>query len=288
MNIRIVSPSGAIDPEYIDLATQKLTSWGHRVVVGQNAKNHFGYFAGTANERTDDLNNAFADENTDIILCSRGGYGLQQIVDKVQIPHGCNKLVLGFSDITCLHLLLYKRNIPSLHSIMCKHISTLPENAEPILQLRKILSGEPVQYQLKTGTESRDGIAEGKIIGGNLSVFAGLIGTPYFPDFEENTILFLEDLCEPQYKIDRMLHQLRLAGVFSRIKGLIVGQFSDCDTREGFPTTITEHVASFTQPYSYPVWTDFPAGHVEDNRPLWFGKHCTVKIRNGIGNLKFE
>ncbi len=287
MNIKIVSPSGAIDPQYIDIAYRRLTDWGHSVCVGKYAKNHYGCFGGTANERAEDLSNAFADENTDFILCSRGGYGLQQIIDKVHIPENCRKTVMGFSDITCLHLKLFKKGIASVHSIMCKHISTLPDNAEPIQQVKNILSGKPLEYQLKTGNNSRNGFAQGKIIGGNLSVFAGLIGTPYFPDFNDNIILFLEDLCEPQYKIDRMLHQLRLAGVFAKIKGLIIGQFSDCETREGFPETITDLVTEFASQYHYPVWTDFPAGHVDDNLPLWFGKDFTMQLSDGVGILKF-
>ncbi|MBR1809448.1 MAG: LD-carboxypeptidase [Paludibacteraceae bacterium] len=276
MHIRIVSPSSVIDPKYIDGAQQVLQSWGHEVSIAPHAKGRYGGAAGTTEERLQDLNDAFADPSVDMILCSRGGYGLAQIIDQVRVnPH---KLLAGFSDITCLHCLCGKEGIPSLHSIMAKHIATLPADSEPIKALRAVLSGEDIRYTLPLSPYSREGEAAGILRGGNLSVFYGLQRTP-FQVIDKDSILFIEDIDEPQYHIDRMLQNLRLSGVMKNIKGLIVGQFSDCaDDVERMSCTLRETISRASADYAYPVLTDFPAGHVELNLPVFMNTPCHIKV----------
>ena len=138
-HIRIVSPSGAIDPAYIDGAATRLRAWGYIVSEGAHARERWGRFAGTDEDRLADLTEALMDPTVDAILCSRGGYGLQRIIDRVP---PITKPIIGFSDITELHQLSAISGQPSLHGIMCKHIATLPEDSEPILALRKALAGE--------------------------------------------------------------------------------------------------------------------------------------------------
>lgn len=275
MHIRIVSPSAAIDPKYIDQAQLVLQSWGHIVSIAPHAKGAYGGAAGTPQERLQDLNEAFADENVDAILCSRGGYGLAQIIDKV-IPNS-NKLLIGFSDITCLHCLCGTHNIPSLHGIMAKHIARLQADSRPLTALRNILEGEDIYYSLPAGNFSRNGETQAMLRGGNLSVFYGLQRTPY-QVIDTDSILFIEDIDEPHYHIDRMMQNMRMSGVLKNIKGFIVGQFSGCQDDERMSCTLAETFIKAVADYNYPVLTDFPAGHVDLNMPIFMNTLCHIKV----------
>ena len=158
-HIRIVSPSGAIDPAYIDAAVSRLRAWGYIVSEGAPARDTWGRFAGTDDDRLADLANALNDSSVDAILCSRGGYGLQRIIDRLPVV---TKPIIGFSDITALHQLAVIGGQDSVHGIMCKHIATLPEDSEPILVLRKVLEGEPLEYCWASHPLNRSGDAEGR------------------------------------------------------------------------------------------------------------------------------
>lgn len=275
MNIRIVSPSATIDPKYIDGAKQVLESWGHQVSIASHAKGRYGGAAGTKEERLQDLNDAFAAPEVDAILCSRGGYGLAQIVDKVQFRQG--KLLLGFSDITCLHCLCANHNTPSLHSIMAKHIATLPEDSEPMTALKAILNGGDIRYCLPTDPRSRQGKAKGILRGGNLAVFGGLQGTPLEVK-KQDTVLFIEDVTEPHYRVDRMLQNLRMSGLLASCKAFIVGQFTDCEDDPRLSCTLEENILGVLREYDIPLLYNFPAGHVDYNLPLMLNHEVEIEI----------
>ncbi len=283
MHIRIVSPSSAIDPKYIDGAQEVLQSWGHSVTVAPHAKGHYGGFAGTPEERLQDLNEAFADPEVDMILCSRGGYGLAQIIDRVQVAEG--KLLAGFSDITCLHCLCARHDMVSLHSIMAKHIATLPADSLPMQTMRTILQGGDICYTLPVSPFSREGETEGILRGGNLSVFYGLQRTPY-ELIDKDSILFIEDIDEPQYHIDRMLQNLRMSGVMHNVKGLVVGQFADCKDDERMACSLQETIQKASAQENYPVLADFPAGHVDLNLPMFMNAPCSIKIKGETAVFK--
>lgn len=268
-HIRIISPSGAIEPEYITRAQQRLESWGFRVSLGAHAFTQWGRFAGTCEERLADINEAFSDPNIDIILCSRGGYGLQQIIDKIQLPM-CAKeeypLLVGFSDITALHALMSLHGVPSLHASMCKALATLPEDS-PALQATKMA----LMGTYKSVIPAFPGKS---IIGGNLSVLYGLQGTPYslnaiMDQCEEAPVLLIEDIGERHYHIDRMLNNLRMSGVLARLSGVIVGQFTDCDDDPKMGCTLQESIKQVFAGYDYPVIFEAPYGHVDDNIPIF-------------------
>ena len=285
MRIRIVSPSGAVEPNYIDGAQQVLEQWGHEVSIGIHAKGRFAGFAGTREERLSDLNEAYDDPQVDAILCSRGGYGLAQIIDKVNINP--QKLLIGYSDITCLHCLYGMNEATSLHSIMAKHIATLHEDSEPMQFLRAILDGKRrFSYQLPTNELSRLGSAQGILRGGNLSVLYGLQGTPYQIK-ADNAILFIEDIGEPQHQIDRILQSLRMSRVFDKINGLIVGQFTDCADDDRLGCTLKQAILNAVSEYSFPVVMDFPAGHVEYNLPLLMNTKCELQVTRQLTQLSF-
>lgn len=271
-HIRIISPSGFIDPTYIDQATSRLRAWGYKVSEGAHARAQWGRFAGTDEERLQDIKEALEDPTVDFILCARGGYGLQRIIDRIA-PIG--KPIIGFSDITALHQLSAYYDQFSIHGIMCKHIATLPEDSEPMMALRRLLADERMEYHWPAHPLNQLGTAYAPIVGGNLSVLYGLQGTRYgLRDElfrEQFPILLIEDICERHYHIDRMIRNLKLSGVLAHLSGLIVGQFTDCEDDPGMGCTIYETIKEAVAEYDYPMLFDAPIGHVERNLPLWLG-----------------
>ena len=285
-SIRIISPSGVIEPSYIDGAHARLRAWGYKVSEGAHARNAYGRFAGTDEERLSDLIDALNDPTVDIILCSRGGYGLQRIIDRVP---PITKPIIGFSDITALHQLSALSHQPSVHGIMCKHITTLPEESEPIQAMKKLLSGETLEYRWTAHPLNRKGNASAPIIGGNLSVLYGLQATPYglssvISNFkfqisnDQKPLLLIEDICERHYHIDRMIRNLRMSGVLENLSGLIVGQFTDCEDDELMNQSVYETIREAVEDYDYPVVFNAPVGHVEKNMPLWLGTTAYLSV----------
>ena len=276
-HIRIISPSGVIDPTYIDQASSRLRAWGYKVSEGAHARERWGRFAGTDEERLQDIKEALEDPTVDFILCARGGYGLQRIIDRIA-PIG--KPIIGFSDITALHQLSAYHDQFSIHGIMCKHIATLPEDSEPIMALRRLLADERMDYHWPAHPLNQLGTAYAPIVGGNLSVLYGLQGTRYgLRDElfrEQFPILLIEDICERHYHIDRMIRNLKLSGVLAHLSGLIVGQFSDCEDDPGMGCTIYETIKEAVADYDYPILFNAPIGHVEHNLPLRL--HSTIRM----------
>lgn len=272
-HIRIISPSGAIDPSLIDGAALRLLSWGYRVSVAPHARGCVGRFAAEDSGRLADFNNALADPGIDIILCSRGGYGLQRIIQDIRIPAGNAPLLVGFSDITAAHALFGKSGRPSLHASMCKALATLPDDLPAMQALRRALEGCPMRYSLPPHPFQRNGDCKGRLIGGNLSVLYGLQGTfislrELIASCPEPPVLFLEDIGERHYHIDRMMRNLDLSGIFRHIGGLVVGQFTDCPDDPGMGGSVLQTLAEVVRPYSFPVLFNFPAGHIDGNMPL--------------------
>ena len=275
--IRIVSPSGAIEPAFIDGATERLRGWGYEVTEGRHARDRWGRFAGTDEDRLADLIEALHDPSVDAILCSRGGYGLQRIIDRVP---KITKPIIGFSDITALHQLSAISNQPSVHGIMCKHIATLPEESEPIQALKRLLNGEAIEYRWESHPLNTPGKACAPIVGGNLSVLYGLQGTKFgltqSAIRDQFPILLIEDIGERHYHIDRMMRNLRMSGVLAHLSGLIVGQFSDCEDDPLMQQTVYETIKEVVADYNYPILFNAPFGHVEHNLPLWFERHASI------------
>ena len=279
MHIRIISPSGAIDPVFIDRAAARLRGWGHEVSEGIHARGHWGRFAGTDEERLKDIQDAMQEPSVDAVLCSRGGYGLQRIIDRVP---NITKPVIGFSDITALHQLSAISSQQSVHAVMCKHIATLPEDSEPIAALRRVLEGKSVEYHIAPHPLNRYGEATAPVIGGNLSVLYGLQGTPYSLQqsaiSSQAPILLIEDIAERHYHIDRMMRNLKMSGVLGHLGGLVVGQFSECEDDPGMNCTVYETIKEAVAEYDYPVLFNAPFGHVEHNLPVWLGKETQLSI----------
>lgn len=283
--IAICSPAGRIKENIVNDAAQVLRAQGYRVEIMPHALGQSGNFSGTPDERYADIKAAFADPETRAILCSRGGYGVVHIMDRLAaLPLEKDpKWVIGFSDISALHALMATKGIASIHSSMCAHIkkgAADPDNRD----LFAILRGERPVHIFDSHDYDRQGLVTGILRGGNLAVLAELINTPY-DVFQPDTILFLEDVAEPIYKIERIFYQLRLSGVLAKIKGLIVGQFTEYkadDNYKDMETMIRDAVAG----YSFPVTYNVPIGHVDHNIPLIESAKVTLKVspsgRNSI------
>jgi len=277
--IRIISPAGTIDPEYIDGAIKVLTGWGFKVTEGESARAEYGRFAGTDEQRLQDLQDALDDTNVKAVLCSRGGYGVARIIDQIDFTGFVSspKWLIGFSDITILHNAITNLGISSIHGVMAKYFTELPVESEQLQRLKDILTGKFPLYNFQSQSNNRIGVVQGKLIGGNLSVLMGLRGSRFDLDYRD-AILFLEDVGEKPYQIDRMIQNLRFSGVLSQLSGLVLGQFSDCDEDPLMMESIQESILSAVSEYDYPVCFNFPAGHVDYNLPLILGGNVTLHI----------
>lgn len=285
-HIQIVSPSGVVCRDYVEGAAEVLRGKGYEVTIAPHAYSRYGRFAGTVEERLADINAALSDPSTDILLCSRGGYGMAQLVDRIVLPTGHCPLVVGFSDITCFHNLLGRRDIASLHGLMTKHLSSLPQEDRSMVAFFDVLEGKGIDYRLPPHRLNRLGSAEGVLRGGNLSVLYGSQGTPYA--LRRGGILFIEDIGERHYHIDRMLQNLRLSGVLSELSGLLVGQFTDCDDDPTMCRTVQETIRDMVEGYDYPVVFDFPAGHTDYNLPLLLNHRCCLRVGEDEVRLEQE
>ena len=277
--IRIISPSGIINPEYIDGAKKVFTTWGLQATEGEFARSEYGRFAGTKEQRIADLQQALDDPNVKAILCSRGGYGVAQIIDKIDFTSFAKspKWLIGFSDISILHNAISNLGIASIHGIMAKHITELPADAEQTQSLKSILFGHLPVYKVSNQPLNKTGQAQGNLIGGNLSVLMGMRGSKFDLPYQGN-ILFVEDIAEKPYHIDRMMQNLRFSGALAKLSGLVVGQFSDCEEDPLMMQTISEIISDAVRDYNYPVCFNFPAGHVDFNLPLLMGMPVNLNV----------
>jgi muramoyltetrapeptide carboxypeptidase len=278
--VRLVSPAGAIDAAWIQGASACLEQWGLRVKVGSHADARMGRFAGSANERRSDLQEALDDPDCSAIFCTRGGYGTVQLIEQLSLEgfRKHPKWLIGFSDITMLHALLDKNGFLSIHGGMAKAMAeSLTQPSESMDALRGILLGQFPRYSVPSHPLNRMGMASGVMVGGNLSILYSLRGTSY-DHIPEKSILFIEDIGEQPYVIDRMMHNLKLGGVLQRLSGLIVGQFSDCEADPSFGQTIEEIIASAVAEYAFPTCFNFPVGHVERNYPMICGASACLHI----------
>lgn len=282
--VAMVSPSGALDPDLIDEACETLRKWGLIPIVGDFAKGRFGRFSGCDQERLSDLQKAMDDPRVSAIICGRGGYGALRIVDQLDFSEFAKnpKWLVGFSDITALHARFQSEGFPSIHGVMAKAIAKTSENRSAVRRLKKILFGEKMKYQFvpKKMKYNKEGSAQGHLVGGNLSLIYALQGTPYAVA-PENNILYVEDLSERLYHVDRMVQNLRLSGVFEKINGLIVGQFSDIEKDPSLRMNLEEIFLSAVGNRNIPIAFNFPVGHVTDNWPLVNGAKVEFQVLNG-------
>lgn len=274
----IVSPAGAVNPEFVEKEAEVLRHQGWEAEIAPHALGRHLTYSGTYEERLADIRNAFLDPQVKAIFCARGGYGCVQLLEALdRLPlRGNAKWVAGYSDISALHALMASHGIVSLHAPMARHISESGGKDQDCMALFSILSGSPASYRLKSHDLNRQGTGMGKLVGGNLAVLSALIGTRFDP-FEPGIILFIEDIAEPVYKVERILHQLKLSGRLGALNGLVVGQFTEYKPIAGMPG-MYEMINEMVGSYDYPVVFDAPIGHVPHNIPIPVSSRAVLAV----------
>lgn len=276
--IAVLSPSGIIKPQTVYNALPVLSDHGWVTYAGQHTFDRYSTYAGTDEARYSDLETALLDPDTRAIICSRGGYGAVHLLERLdRLPlRDDPKWIVGYSDISALHALMSKHGIESIHAPMCKHISAHKGKDADTLTLFSLLEGTRRDVEFQANSHNRQGEATGLLLGGNLAVIAGLISTP-FDVLRPDTILFIEDIAEPIYKVERILYNLCLNGTLPSLKGLIVGRFTDYTPGAG-DETMDDMIARMVSAYDYPVAFGMPVGHVDHNIPLICSSTVTLSV----------
>lgn len=279
--VAIVSPASPPKSTDWELGLKVLEQWGLEVIRAPNHLNtHFG-LAGTDQQRLSDLQWALNEPDIKAIFPVRGGYGTSRIIDQVDFSNFAKypKWIVGFSDITTLLMHLNALDFPSLHAPMPHNF--LQNGGEiALINLKKFLFEGEFNFKTPPHPYNTFGKVEAPIIGGNLSILVHLIGTPSFPN-PENTILFIEDIGERLYHVDRMMVQLKRSGILSQLAGMIVGGFSDCEEASlQIGKDAYGIIAEHTQDFNYPIAFDFPAGHIPNNQPLLMGQKISLLINS--------
>lgn len=288
--IGIICPAGYMAKEKVQTCMNTLKDWGYCVKVGQTVgSGSKTYFSGTDEERLTDLQQMIDDDEINAILCGRGGYGTGRIIEKVNFKKFKKhpKWIIGYSDITVLHAHLYTNyKISSLHAPMAAAFNNEGYKNEYVLSLKNVLTGGKMKYKCRGHELNKTGVAVGELIGGNLALLAHIIGTT--SDYKtKGKILFVEDVGEQLYNLDRMMYQLNRSGKLSKLAGLIFGGFTDTkDTEKPFGKTIYEILNDIVQEYGYPVCFDFPVSHADENYALKIGAMC--KLKSGKDKVLLE
>lgn len=287
--VAIVSPSFAIDEQKVEAAVRFLEKWDLKVHVGKNTLKKDGPYAGTDNERISDFQLMTGNRKIKAIFCSRGGYGILRMIDRIDFtPLKKNpKWYIGFSDVTVLHAWLSEKcNMVSIHGEMPLNYSNPEKSSETFSSLHDALSGD-LQSVEWIGEFKRVHETDGEVTGGNLSLIYSLIGTPAEPKLK-GKILFLEDVGEQYYHLDRMMRSLRMGGKLDRLAALIVGGMNKMeDTKIPWGKSPQEIISDVVADYDYPVFFNFPSGHINDNRAFYIGKRAKINVKGETAVLSY-
>ena len=294
--IAVISPAGSVEESQLQNGLNLIRTTGYEPVLGKNLYTKFskGYnYAGTEKERISDMNWALNDPEISAIWASRGGYGCQHLMGHLKLSEFRKnpKWYIGYSDNTVIQSYLLKNNFASIHAqtIKTSGFGVTPEGYDLTFD---ILKGKFPKYSIQNNSFNKSGIAEGELVGGNLALIYALLGTKYSFDFKDK-ILFIEDIGEKFYALDRMIMSLELAGVFRKIKGLIVGGMTlmedekeNMNYEESFDEFSYQLIAERISKYDFPVIFGFPNGHIYDNRPLIIGAKISMAVGKKV-EVKF-
>ncbi len=287
--IGMLCPSGYMPYEKIVTAIETLTEWGFRILTGKTLGHQFNYFSGTDEERLSDLQQMMDDENIKAIFCARGGYGMGRIINKLSFKEFKKnpKWIIGYSDITVIQTHLFsKYKIASLHAPMAAAFNDGENKNQYIQSLHDALIGRKASYAGPGNDLNKKGKASGILVGGNLSLLAHLIGTSS-EIITKGKILFIEDVGEYIYNVDRMMYQLKRSGKLDNIKGLIVGKFTDNkDTAIPFGQSVNEAIRDVIKEFDYPVCFNFPVSHDKENYALKIGVEYKLSVSPSMAVLK--
>ena len=294
--IGIISPaSSAQDSSVVEKGIKYFENNGYRVEVGESVGEINGYLAGTDDERVHDLHQMFKNKNVKAIVCIRGGYGAARILDKInyKLIRSNPKIFVGYSDITSLQMAIYKKSGlitfagPMVASDFADEVNPFAEEFFWKLITSKKKIGRVSFTDINKLPAIHKGSSQGRIIGGNLSVFSSLMGTPFFPELKDH-ILLMEDIDELPYRIDRLLNQLRLSGIFKKVKGIILGRFVDCYEHDPAKKTLTlgEIIEEYLKDLNIPVIYSFPHGHIKEKVTVPFG--IKIKMNASRGFIEYS
>ena len=288
--IGIVATARKLTWEELEPTIGLLTDAGFTVRTGQRMFSADNQFAGSDDDRAADMQRMLDDPDINAILCARGGYGTVRIIDKLDFTEFVKhpKWLCGFSDITVLHTHINQNfGIATLHSSMPLSMRELPEDHVQVATLIASLKGELPNYAYESHSLNRKGEMEGEIVGGNLSVLYSILGSKSDVD-TDGKILFIEDLDEYLYHIDRMMMNIKRNGKLAKLKGLLIGGMSDMnDNTIPFGKSAVEIIREAVEEYNYPICFNFPAGHIDDNRALILGKKAVVRITDNGSHFQY-
>lgn len=290
--IAVISPAGAVEASQLEKGIEMIREKGFEPVLGEHLYTKFsnGYnYAGTEQERIKDINWALNDKDISAVWASRGGYGCQHLIQHLKLKGFTEnpKWYIGYSDNTVIQSYLLKKGFASIHgqTIKTSGFGVTDESYDLIFNL---LKGKKLKYDLKSHELNKPGNMEGELVGGNLALIYALLGTPYSFSFKDK-ILFIEDIGENFYALDRMIMSLELAGVFRKIKGLIIGGMTNMgdekenkDYEESFDAFAYTLISERISKYKFPAVFGFPNGHIKDNRPLLIGGTAKIKITHKV------
>lgn len=291
--VAIVAPSGVLNGRTaeIDRAKALLKSWNLNVVVGKHVFKKDNHFAGTDNERCEDFQNALDDPKIKAIWCARGGYGTVRILDKLDYTKFLEqpKWIIGYSDITALHNQLHNVGVESIHAMMCTSlIDKQDELQETIATMKQAVFGDALSYTLKGSKFNKTGTTTAPLVGGNLTMLHTMLGSETSID-TSGKILFIEEIGEYKYHIDRMLQSLKRAGYFNNCKGLLVGDMTKIrKNTTPWGTSIEQLILDALAEYDFPIAFNMPAGHENDNRALILGRSLEMKVTESKTELIFK
>lgn len=280
--IGIVCPAGFMAKEKAQTCINVLQEWGYKVKVGKTlGSDSANYFSGTDEERLQDLQQMIDDDTVQAILCGRGGYGVGRIIDRINFKSFRKKpkWIIGFSDITVLHAHIYSNyKIATMHAPMAAAFNDEGFRNEYVQSLKKAIEGKKTRYSCAPHEFNQKGEAVGELVGGNLALLANITGTPSQLK-TKGRILFIEDVGEYLYSIDRMFYQLKRSGQLEKLAGLILGGFTDMkDTERPFGKTLDEIIHELVKEYDYPVCFNFPVSHGKENYALKVGVGYKLKV----------
>ena len=291
--VAIVAPSGILKnrEREINQADSLLKSWGLNVLIGKHVFNNDNHFAGTDDDRCEDLQNVLDNPKVSAIWCARGGYGTVRILDKLDYTKFKEnpKWVIGYSDITALHNQLHNQGFESLHALMCVSLTQdITEVQQSVDTFKAALFGNPTNYNLEGSEYNREGEATGQLVGGNLTILHTMLGSETSID-TSGKILFIEEIGEYKYHIDRMLQSLKRAGYFEKCKGVIVGDMTKLRKNTTlWGTSIEQLILDALGAYDFPIAFNMPAGHEDDNRALVLGREVELKVSKEESTITFN
>lgn len=290
--IAILAPAGILKDkvEVIGKAKELAESWGLKVVYGKHLFNQNNHFAGTDQQRSQDFQEALNNPNIKAIWCARGGYGSVRVLDKLDFSKFQKnpKWIIGYSDITAFHNHINNLGIETLHAMMGINMNNEPEDIlETIKSFKKAIFGKRLKYKIPTSEYNRVGKVSGELVGGNISLLSSMLGSESQIS-TEGRILFIEEIGEYKYSIDRMLQSLKRAGFFNKLKAVIVGDISNIKKNTTSWGSSIEQLILDVLPKNIPIVFHFPAGHELDNRALIFGRQIDLKVNTTNSRVIFK